>query len=150
MSKTDKAQYDHPNFLVVRDAYLAGTISASASGTDFIGSTLRTYTKSLILGVTIIGASGGSVGGSVSIGVCRNVSGTRSLMQTEIVTYDKGASALNTVTNISLTSGFTLSSAGSYAVLIETSATLADKSIVLKDVIWRYRILPPDLESTSV
>lgn len=148
-TKQKGAPYSHPNFLIVREAHKAGTISAGTSGSEMAGSTLRTYTKSLVVGVTIIGASGGSVGGSVSIGVCRVLAGTRSCMQTEVVTYDKGASALNTVTHISLTEGFTVTSAGDHAVLTETSATLADKCIVLKDVIWRYRILPSDLDGLA-
>ena len=143
--KQDTARYDHPNFLIVRERHLSGTISAPSANTAYVGSTLRTYTKSLVTGVTIIVGSGGSAAGTNSLDVCR---GASSLMQTLTFATSAGASALNDIHDVSLTTGFTLNSIGDFACL-EGGAASNDKMVVIKDIIWRYRILPSNLDSSD-
>ncbi len=148
-TKQAKAPYDHPNFLVVRERHLqhptgtVGTqISAPAANSAYVGSTLRCYTKALVVGATVIVGSGGSAAATNSIDVSRNDS---SLMQTFTFATSAGASALNDIHQLSLTTGFTLNSVGDFACLLGGAAS-ADKMVVLKDVMWRYKLLPADLD----
>ena len=141
------ANYNHPNYLVVKETHLqsdpAGThISCPSINTNYIGSTLRTYTKSLVVGCTVVVQSGGSAAGTNSLKVMRSgVDHTQSAIQVLTITGSAGASAAGDIWDISLTTGFTLASIGDYAVL-EGVAASNDKLVVLSDVIWRYRILP--------
>lgn len=144
----DKTYYDHPNFLIVREDKKSGTISCPSSGTCFVGSTLKTYTKALVVGASIIVGSGGSVGGTVSLSIRQGeVGGSTSVKQAWVTTLSAGASAANDILNLSLTAGFTLASVGDFAALGAVAATLADKCPVLKDIVWRYKILPEQLDA---
>lgn len=144
----DKTYYNHPNFLLVREDKKSGTISCPSSGTCFVGSTLRAYTKALVIGASVIIGSGGSVGGSVSLSIRQGeVGGTASVKQAWVTTLSAGASAANEILNLSLTAGFTLASIGDFAALGAVAASLADKCPVIKDIIWRYRILPEQLDA---
>ena len=136
--------YDNPNFLVVREHFATGTFSASAASTSFIGTTLKVYTKSAVLGVTFVMVSGGSVGGVNTIAVARIVGAetTASIFQKQSCTIQKTTSAAGDVFDISLTSPMTLTSTKDRAALATGGATLADMGGVISDVIWRYRILP--------
>ena len=149
-TKQAKAPYNHPNFLVVRERHLSqptgtvGTrISAPAADSAYVGSTLRCYTKALVVGATVIVAAGGSAAGTNSLDVSRNDTST---IQTFTVNTSAGASALNDIHQLSLTEGFTLNSIGDFACILGGAAS-TDKMVVLKDVMWRYRLLPADLDS---
>jgi len=144
-TKQAKAPYDHPNFLVVRERHLSGTISAPAALSAYVGSTLRCYTKALVVGCTVIVGSGGSAAATNSMSVSRNDTSTQ---QTFTFATSAGASALNDIHQLSLTTGFTLNSVGDFACLLGGAAS-ADKMVILKDVMWRYRLLPSDLDSIA-
>lgn len=136
--------YDHPDFLITRTKWIGpGTYSMSAAGTAFAGTTLKSYTKFAVLGAQIIIVSGGSVGGTTTIGISRlGASGTASSFQNTAATVSAGASALNTKVDISCSSDCTLASFGTGAVIVGSSKTIADFGCVVSDVIWRYRLLP--------
>lgn len=133
------ANYDHPNFLIIREKSLSGAISAAGVGSAYVGSSLKVAQKALVLGVTFRVGSAGSAIATNSIKVARvDLAGTQSAMQV----YTFGASAgMTDVYDISLTTGFTVHSLGEAAALNGNAASL-DKVVVLSDVIWRYRLLP--------
>lgn len=134
--------YDNNDFTIIREKHVtAAGISTPAIGSGYVGATLRSFTKAMVLGVTFRIASGGSIAGSNSFEVSRqNALGTVSTQQVLTTIISAGASAASDVYDISLTAGFTLASAGEAAVLEGTAASL-DKIPVLSDVIWRYRFL---------
>jgi hypothetical protein len=136
--------YEQADFTIIRERHVAGAISTPGIGSGYVGATLRSFTKAMIVGVTFRVGSGGSAAGSNSFEVSRqNALGTVSTQQVLTTIVSAGASAAADVFDISLTSGFTLHSAGEAAVLEGTAASL-DKIPVLSDVIWRYRFLPSD------
>lgn len=139
-----ESAYDHPNFLIIRERQLGRDdmgISSGSVGQAYSGSTLRTYQKAEVIGVTIVLASGGSAQGSNSLKVQRNA-----LTNWQVLTYQASAdaSAAGDVVDISLTSPMTLTSVGDFACLEGNAASL-DKVNVIRHVIWRYRILPHEL-----
>lgn len=137
-------QYDHPDYLVVRERHLSGTISAAAVGSAYIGCSLKVSQKAVVLGVQARVGSGGSAAGSNSLKVARiGTGGTISNIQVLTITTSAGASAAGDVHDISLTTPFTVASLGEAAGLVGNAASL-DKVIVLSDVVWRYRWLPVD------
>ena len=141
--------YDHPNFLVIRDKHLSGAISAAGLGSAYVGSSLKVYTKALILGCTVRVGSGGSAAGTNSLKVARiGEAGTISNMQVSTITTSAGASAAGDVWDISLTAGFTVHSLGEAAAVVGVAASL-DKVFVLSDVVWRYRLLPDNFPTNS-
>ena len=143
------AAYDHPNFLVIRERALTGAISAAGLDSAYVGASLKVAQKAIVLGVTLEVGSGGSAAGTNSIRVSRmNAAGTLSNHQTHTVMVSAGASAVNDVIDISLSVGMTIHSLAEAAVLRGNAASL-DKAGVLKDVIWRYRLLPPDVPQNA-
>lgn len=136
--------YDHPNFLVVRERHLSGAISAAGLESAYVGSSLKVAQKAIVLGVTLRVGSGGSAAGTNSIKISRvGLSGTQSTFQVATTPMSAGASAAGDVIDISLTSALTLSSLGEAAAVAGVAASL-DKVAVLSDVVWRYRLLPVD------
>jgi hypothetical protein len=133
--------YSQPDYTIIREKHVAGAISTPGIGSGYVGSTLRSFTKAMIVGVTFRVGSGGSAAGSNSFEVSRqNALGTVSTQHSLVTLISAGASAAGDLMDISLTAGFTLHSAGEAAILEGTAASL-DKIPVLSDVIWRYRFL---------
>lgn len=142
--------YDHPAFMVIHQKKTNSNNeianSASAVGTSFINSTLNVYSKALVLGCTMVVASGGSVGGAVTLGISRGGSSAEKFL----VTISAGASALDQVIDMSLATGLTLLSITEFVTIdAETALTLADRGAVFKDFIWRYRMLPQDIPENA-
>lgn len=136
-------QFDHPNFLIIRERQLAGTISTAAATSAYIGSSLKVRDKCVILGATVRVGSGGSAAGTQTLAIAKiDTGGTiLSTYQKLSLTSSAGASAAGDVYDISMTTPFTVSSIGEAAAITGNAASL-DKIVVLSDVIWRYRILP--------
>jgi hypothetical protein len=136
-------KYDHPNHVVIRDKHVTGALSvATAVDSAYVGTTLRSRNKAVIVGVAFRVGSGGSAAGSNSFKLSRiNAAGTVSTWQVLTQLVSAGASAAGETYDISLVSGLTVHSLGEGAVLIGQAASL-DKIPVLSDVVWRYRILP--------
>lgn len=136
-------KYDHPNHVVIRDKHVTGALSvATAVDSAFVGTTLRSRNKAVIVGVAFRVGSGGSAAGSNSFKVTRiNTAGTVSTWQVLTQLISAGASALGETYDISLVSAMTVHSLAEGAVLVGQAASL-DKIPVLSDVVWRYRILP--------
>lgn len=134
--------YDHPNFLVIRERALSGAISTAGLGSAYVGSSLKVAQKAIVLGVTLRVGSGGSAAGTNSIKISRvGEQGTQSTFQVATTPMSAGASAAGDVIDISLTSLLTLNSLGEAAAVANVAASL-DKCAVLSDVVWRYRLLP--------
>ena len=134
--------YDHPNYLVVREKHVTGALSCTAVNSGYVGSTLRTRDKSIVIGCAARVASGGSAAGSISLSVARlGALGTASIWKTQTAASSAGASAAGDIYDISLASALTLESMGMAAHLSGNAASL-DKVPVLSDIVWRYRILP--------
>jgi hypothetical protein len=144
-------KYDHPNHVVIREKHVTGALSCTAVASGYIGSTLRTRNKSVIVGCAFRVQSGGSAAGSNSFKVNRiNAAGTTSTWQVLTTASSAGASAAGDVYDISLASALTVHSIGEGVELSGNAASL-DKVAVLSDVIWRYRVLPGgDDEVTTV
>lgn len=135
-------RYDHPNHVVIREKHVTGALSVGAVNSGYVGSTLRTRNKSVVVGVAFRVQSGGSAAGSNSFKVHRlGTGGTASSWQVLTTISSAGASAAADVYDISLVSAMTIHSIGEAAELAGNAASL-DKIPVLSDVIWRYRILP--------
>lgn len=139
------AQYDHPDYLIIREAHKSGTMSMTAAGTALVGSTLKSYTKFEVLGATVVIGSGASVGSATpkTLGIGRlGAAGTMSSFQKFTVTISATSSAAGQVFDLSLSTPATVPSTGESVIVYGSSATIADHGCVLSDVIWRYRILP--------
>jgi hypothetical protein len=144
--------YDNPNFLVVRfstpvnETGANGSLSAAAVSSEYAGSTLKVYQKAAILGCSFQVQSGaGSAVGTNSISISRIISGgANSIWGTKTLVTSLGASMANDVVDISLASAMTLSSIGDIAQLWAVAASV-HKCVVIKNVVWRYRLLPQDL-----
>ena len=135
-------KYDHPNHVVIREKHVTGALSTGAVNSGYVGSTLRTRNKSVVVGCAFRVQSGGSAAGSNSFKVQRlNAAGTTSAWQALTTISSAGASAAGDVYDMSLVSGMTIHSIGEGAELAGNAASL-DKIPVLSDVIWRYRVLP--------
>lgn len=134
-------QIDHPNFLVIRQQHLSGAISCAAATSAFVGSSLKVYTKAVVLGCTFRVGSAGSASGSNSFKIARiDTAGTISNLQVLTLT----APVAGDVIDMSMTTGFTVHSLGEAAALVGNAAS-ADKIPVLSDVVWRYRMIPQEL-----
>ena len=145
-------QYDNPNFLVVRfstptnETGANGSLSAAAVASEYAGSTLKVYQKAAVLGVTFQVQSGPqSAVGTNSISISRILSGgANSVWGTKTLVTSLGASMAGDVVDISLASAMTLSSIGDIAQIWANAAS-AHKLVLIKNVLWRYRLLPQDL-----
>lgn len=143
------AAHDHPNFLVIRERHLSGAISAAAVGSAYIGSSLKVYTKAIVLGCTVRVGSGGSAAGTNSLKIARiDTLGTISNFQVATTPMSVGASAAGDVIDISLTTALTVHSLGEAAALVGHAAS-ADKMAVFSDVVWRYKLLPADIPQNA-
>ena len=136
-------KYDHPNHVVIRDKHItAAGISATAVQSGYIGSTLRTRNKAVVVGCAFRVGSGGSAAGTNSIAIARILAGgSKSSWQVSTIAMSAGASAAGDVYDISLVSAMTIASLGDCALLRPNAASI-DKVAVLTDIVWRYRILP--------
>lgn len=143
-------RFDHPNFLVIRERVLSAAISTAAVTSCYVGSTLKIRDKCVVLGATMRVGSGGSAAGTQTLAICKIASlGTiLSTKQVLSLTSSAGASALNDVYEISMTTPFTLASIGEMAAISGNAASV-DKCVVLSDVIWRYRLLPVALPKNA-
>lgn len=145
--------YNDPIYTVVQ-SYLLGEMLA-ATGYSVGGSAshyavggrrsdFRSRDRCVILGVTVVGASGGSVGGTVSLKIARVVSGgSESLMTAKSINASKTTSFLGNVEDLACSlNPITLESFGDVVYLTAESSTLADKCANLTNIVWRYRLLP--------
>jgi hypothetical protein len=140
-------KYDDVNFLIIRHQAMHGsTISAPSEATLYVGATLKVSQKAAVLGVAFQIQSGpGSAVGTNSIHVVRlGTSATASTWATDTLVTSLGASMANDVIDMTLASAMTLASLGVGAG-IKSGAASQHKCIVIKNVVWRYRLLPADL-----
>jgi hypothetical protein len=153
--------YNDPNYTVVHAlplgemlAATAYSVPASASMYACGGRTsqFRTRDRCVVLGVTVIGGSGGSVGGTVSLKIARLIAGgSESLMTGKSINASKTSSFLGNVEDIACSlNPITLESFGDSVYLTAESSTLADKCANLTNIIWRYRLLPKSTEDNSL
>jgi hypothetical protein len=153
--------YSDPNYTTVHHhplgEMLAATgysVPATASMYSCGGRTsgFRTRDRAVILGVTVIGGSGGSVGGTVSLKIARLVlAGAESLMTGKSIMASKTSSFLGNVEDIACSlNPITLESFGDVVYLTAESSTLADKCANLTNIIWRYRLLPKTTADNSL
>ena len=145
--------YNDPVYTVVKEFTLGEMVSSSgysvaATASHYAvggrSSAFRTRDRCVVLGVTVIGASGGSVGGTVSLKIARFVLGAaESLMTGKSINASKTTSFLGNVEEIVCsTNPITLESFGDQVYLTAESSTLADKCANLSNIVWRYRLLP--------
>ena len=139
-------KYDNPNFLIIRDHHIHGsTISAPSLGDEYIGSTLKVYNKSVVLGVTFQFQSAGSAAATQSIAITRcGTGGTNSDWQVLVTSSSAGL-----VVDISLASALTIHSLGEGAALRPSAASL-DKIGTIKNIVWRYRMLPQEIPDANI
>ena len=155
MTRLGTNHYNNPNFLIMRystpvaENQQNGSISCAGSGATiaFVGSTLKVYNKAVVTGVQFQVQSGaGSAVGTNSICVTRLVAGgAASAWQKKLVTTSLGASMAGDVIDISLASGLTLGSLGDSA-LLDNLVVSNHMSVVIKNIVWRYRMLPQEME----
>ena len=145
--------YDDSNFTTVHALQLGEMLPATAYSVPATASmyacggrtsAFRSRDRCVVLGVTIIGASGGSVGGTVTLKIARFVAGAaQSLMTAKRINASKTTSFLGRVFDFQCSlNPITLESMGDQAYLVAESSTLADKCANLSNIIWRYRLLP--------
>jgi hypothetical protein len=135
--------YDSPDYLVMRTHWQRGAYSCSTNDSTYSGPSFRCYTKALILGVHLAIGSGGSAAGVCTIGISRaGTSDTLSVMQVVTTTLSAGASASNDCIDIEMTTPFTLESIGMAAVIEGAGSSAVSHCPVLKDVTFRYKLLP--------
>ena len=145
--------YNDPTYTTVKEYIVGETTVAScysvgATASHYLSAGRNAYFRSrdrcVVLGVTVIGASGGSVGGTVSLKIARLVAGgNESLMTVKSINASAGASFLGNVEEIVCsTNPITLESFGDRCYLTAESSTLADKCANLTNIIFRYRLLP--------
>lgn len=142
-------RYDHPNYLVLREAVKephAGAITAAAATGGLVGSTFRSFAKCVVFGVAAICSAAGSGGtGKIVVARVQGVGGTVSLTS---YTLSNVTLAANAQTSMVFSSPLTLTSYGD-AVLLHGSASAATDIAELGAVIWRYRLLPVTDDSLS-
>jgi len=145
--------YNDPKFTVVHNHVVGETPVASAYSVPATASLykvegrsshFRCRDRAVVLGVTVIGASGGSSGGTVSLKIARLVlGGSESLMTAKSINASAGASFLGNVEELTCSlNPITLESFGDCVYLTAESSTLADKCANLTNIVWRYRLLP--------
>lgn len=130
------------------DMLAATAYSVAATGSHYAcggrNSHFRCRDRAVILGVTVVGASGGSVGGTVTLKIARLIAGgSESLQTAKSINASKTTSFLGNVEEINCTtSPITVESFGDVVYLTAESTTLADKCANLSNIVWRYRLLP--------
>ena len=145
--------YNDPVYTVVKEFQLGEMVASSgysvaATASHYAvggrSSAFRTRDRCVVLGVTVIGASGGSVGGTVSLKIARLIAGgSQSLMTAKSINASATTSFLGNVEEIVCsTNPITLESFGDQVYLVAESQTLADKCANLSNIVWRYRLLP--------
>lgn len=146
--------YDNPRYNVILShsegqttTAVAWSVPATASMYATTGRTsvFRVRDRCVILGVSVVGASGGSVGGTVSLKIARLVlGGAESLMTGKSIMASLTSSFLGNLEHIDCSlNPITLESFGDVVYLTAESSTLADKCANLSNITWRYRLLPP-------
>lgn len=141
--KYNTIQYYNLGDMAAATAYsVAGTGSHYAVGGR--NSYFRCKDRAVVLGVTVIGASGGSVGGTVSLKIARLVAGgAESLMTAKSINASKTTSFLGNVEELACSANpVTVESFGDIVYLTAESSTLADKCANLTNIVWRFRLLP--------
>lgn len=145
--------YNDPKYTVIHQQMLGEmlvatgySVPATASMYACGGRTsqFRCRDRAVVLGVTVVGGSGGSAGGTVSLKIARLVAGgSESLMTAKSIMASKTASFLGNVEEITCSlNPITLESFGDCVYLTAESTTLADKCANLTNIVWRYRLLP--------
>lgn len=145
--------YNDPIYSVVLEKNAGEMLAATAYSVPATASqyavggrfpNFRCRDRCVVLGVTVVGASGGSQGGTVSLKIARLVSGgSESLMTAKSINASKTSSFLGNVEDITCSANpITLESFGDQVYLTAESSTLADKCANLSNVVWRYRLLP--------
>jgi len=137
-------QHNDPNFLVIRTQAFDGSISCAGLGSAYVLSSLKVYTKALVLGCTArVGSVSSSATNSLSIAKITPAGAITNMQAFSFATAVAGA-----VREMSLTAGFTVHSLGE-AAAITGNASALHQVPVLSDVIWRYRILPDAIPISS-
>lgn len=142
-------RYDHPNYLIHREALKephAGAITAGAATGGLTGSTFRSFAKCVVFGVAAICSAAGS-GGTGKIVVAR-LQGTGNTVSLTSYTLSNATLAANAATSMVFSAPLTLLSIGD-AVLLHGSASAATDIAELGSVIWRYRLLPDTTDNLS-
>lgn len=145
--------YSDPSYNVIQNLTEGETNAASAwsvggSGSHYASSGRNAYfrcrDRAVVLGVTVIGASGGSVGGTVTLKIARKVAGGSESLQTGLsITASKTSSFLGKITDFQCSANpVTVESFGDIVYLTAESSTLSDKCANLTNIVWRYRLLP--------
>ena len=147
--------YNDPNFLIIREAIptpgVNGSVSCPSVGTAYVGSTLKVYHKAVVLGVHFeIQSGAGSAVGTNSISIARiGTAGTSSAWNTYTLVTSLGASMAGDEIDITCGSAMTLSSAGEHAAILCNAASV-HKCVVIKNIVWRYRLLPQEIAGSKI
>ena len=145
--------YNDPKYTVIHQHALGEMLAATGYSVPATASmyscggrhsVFRCRDRAVVLGVTVIGGSGGSVGGTVSLKIARLIAGgSESLMTAKSINASKTSSFLGNVEDIACSlNPITLESFGDSVYLTAESSTLADKCANLTNIVWRYRLLP--------
>lgn len=141
--------YDHPHYLVLREALKephVGAITAAAATGGLVGSTFRTFHKAVVFGVNAQVVNAGS-GGGAKVVVAR-LQGAGQTVSLCALTVCDGTLAANAQTNLTFSTPLTLTSIGDCVLLHGSSSAAADIP-EFNFVIWRYRYLPNIAETTD-
>lgn len=147
MSYTDP-KYNTIQTFCLGETNAASGYSVAGAGSHYISvgrsSAFRSRDRCVVLGVTVIGASGGSVGGTVSLKIARVIAGgNESLMTAKSINASATTSFLANVEDLACSlNPITLESFGDRVYLTAESSTLADKCANLTNILWRFRLLP--------
>ena len=140
--------YDHPNYLVLRECLKephAGAITAGAATGGLAGSTFRSFAKCVVFGISAICSAAGS-GGTGKITIAR-VTGAGGTVSITAYTLSNATLAAGT-TSMTFSAPLTLLSIND-AVLLHGSASAATDIAEFGSVIWRYRLLPDPNDNLS-
>lgn len=157
MSYTDP-KYNTIQYFQLGEMLAATGYSVAATASMYaVGgrtSQFRCRDRCVVLGVTVVGGSGGSVGGTVSLKIARLIAGgSESLMTAKSINASKTSSFLGDVFDIACSlNPITLESFGDSVYLTAESSTLADKCANLTNIVYRFRLLPKtsaDIEHDS-
>lgn len=141
--------YNHPNYLVLREAIKephTGAITAATATGGLVGSTFRSFAKAVVFGVSAYVSAAGSGGGcKVVVARQQGITGTVSLCPYTLVDTSLAA---NATTLINFSSPLTLTSMGD-CVLLHGSASAANDVTEFGSVVWRFRLLPDVVNNLS-
>lgn len=141
--------YNHPNYLVLREALKephTGAITVLNATGGFVGSTFRSFAKAVVFGVSAIVSAAGSGGGcKVVVSRQQGVAGVPSLKAYTLVNVSLAA---NAQTSLNFSSPLTLNSMGD-SVFLHGSGSAANDITEFGAVVWRYRLLPDNVNNLS-